>query len=278
MMIHKDQFIFLKNCFENNFPQSWIFFGPNGVGKYEFTLDFIKRINNLENLNQYVFEINNLEKPALIDDIRELISKTKLTNSFSNKLKTFFLIHQMETLNINCINALLKTIEEPPENTVIIILTHNLRNIPKTIQSRCIKLKFNALDCKLFSDEKEIKEDNFLISNYNPKIFDILSNEEGESLKKKILLILKKNNFELNDFYELFEKISVNFNNYFSVIINIIFFEIKSKISSQVFKSDKIKSALIYLEFIKNISINELNIDKKKVLRLIFSEYFRLIK
>ena len=32
-MIHKDQFIFLKNCFENNFPQSWIFFGPNGVGK-----------------------------------------------------------------------------------------------------------------------------------------------------------------------------------------------------------------------------------------------------
>ena len=215
-MIHKDQFIFLKNCFENNFPQSWIFFGPNGVGKYEFTLDFIKRINNLENLNQYVFEINNPEKPALIDDIRELISKTKLTNSFSKKLKTFFLIHQMETLNINCINALLKTIEEPPENTVIIILTHNLRNIPKTIQSRCIKLKFNPFDCKLFFDEKEIKEDNFLISNYNPQIFDILNNEEGESLKKKILFILKKNNFELNDFYELFEKISSNFNNYFS--------------------------------------------------------------
>ena len=277
-MIHKDQFIFLKNCFENNFPQSWIFFGPNGVGKYEFTLDFIKRINNLENLNQYVFEINNPEKPALIDDIRELITKTKLTNSFSNKLKTFFLIHQMETLNINCINALLKTIEEPPENTVIIILTHNLRNIPKTIQSRCIKLKFNPLDCELFFDEKEIKEENFLLSNYNPKIFHILNNEEGESLKKKILFILKKNNFELNDFYELFEKISSNFNNYFSVIINIIFFEIKSKISSQVFKSDKMKSALIYLEFIKNISINELNIDKKKVLRLIFSEYFRLIK
>ena len=278
MMIHKDQFIFLKNCFENNFPQSWIFFGPNGVGKYEFTLDFIKRINNLENLNQYVFEINNPEKPALIDDIRELITKTKLTNSFSNKLKTFFLIHQMETLNINCINALLKTIEEPPDNTVIIILTHNLRNIPKTIQSRCIKLKFNPLDCELFFDEKEIKEENFLLSNYNPKIFHILNNEEGESLKKKILFILKKNNFELNDFYELFEKMSVNFNNYFSVIINIIFFEIKSKISSQVFKSDKMKSALIYLEFIKNISINELNIDKKKVLRLIFSEYFRLIK
>ena len=130
----------------------------------------------------------------------------------------------MEILNINCINALLKTIEEPPDNTVIIILTHNLRNIPKTIQSRCIKLKFNPFDCKLFFDEKESKEDNFLISNYNPQIFDILNNEEGESLKKKIIFILKKNNFELNDFYELFEKMSVNFNNYFSVIINIIFF------------------------------------------------------
>ena len=64
----------------------------------------------------------------------------------------------METLNINCISALLKTIEEPPENTVIIILTHNLRNIPKTIQSRCLKLKFNPLDCKIFFDEKEIKK------------------------------------------------------------------------------------------------------------------------
>ena len=34
-------------------------------------------------------------------------------------------------LNLNCMNALLKTIEEPPENTIIIIFAQNLRNIPK---------------------------------------------------------------------------------------------------------------------------------------------------
>ena len=64
----------------------------------------------------------------------------------------------METLNINCISALLKTIEEPPENTVIIVLTHNLRNIPKTIQSRCIKLNLTPLIVNYFLMKKKLKK------------------------------------------------------------------------------------------------------------------------
>ena len=102
---------------KKKFPHSWIFFGPSGVGKYEFTLDFIANVTKVKNFNQNVYEINNYEKPALIEDIRELISQIKLTNTSAESSKTFFLIHQVETLNLNCMNALLKTIEEPPENT-----------------------------------------------------------------------------------------------------------------------------------------------------------------
>ena len=181
----------------------------------------------------------------------------------------------MENLNINCINALLKTIEEPPENTVIIIFTNNLRNIPKTILSRCIKLKFKVNDSEDFNEIRAINEENFLMSNYNPKILNLLNDKKGEAIKNRITYLLKKTNFELNEFYDFYEKISDNFNNYFSMVLSVIFFEVKSQISSQIHNLDKIKDALNYLDFIKKISNNEIKIDKKKILHLIFSEYFR---
>ena len=87
---HLENLRFLKTCFEKKFPHSWIFFGPSGVGKYEFTLDFIKNVTKVNNLYQNVYEINNYEKPALIEDIRELISQIKLTNTSSESSKTFF--------------------------------------------------------------------------------------------------------------------------------------------------------------------------------------------
>ena len=75
---------------KKNFHIHWIFFGPSGVGKYEFTLDFIKNVTKVNNLYQNVYEINNYEKPALIEDIRELISQIKLTNTSSESSKKHF--------------------------------------------------------------------------------------------------------------------------------------------------------------------------------------------
>ena len=67
----------------------------------------------------------------------------------------------------------------------------------------------------------------------------------------------------------------MNFTNYLSMILSIIFFKIKSQITSRVYNLDKTKDALNYLDFVKNISNNELKIDKKKTLHLILSEYFK---
>ena len=47
---------------------------------------------------------------------------------------------------------MLKTIEEPPQNTLIILITHDLKKLPKTIISRCINIKFNKLKKKEFDD------------------------------------------------------------------------------------------------------------------------------
>ena len=89
------------------------------------------------------------------------------------------------------------------------------------------------------------------------------------------MLMLKRQNLELNDFYLLYERISENFYIYFFVIVNVIFYDLKTKISSDFFDSNKIKSALFYLDFIKKISNNDLKLDKKKILHLMFAEYFR---
>ena len=42
MKNHEEQYKFLSACYKKKFPHSWIFHGPKGIGKYEFTIEFIK--------------------------------------------------------------------------------------------------------------------------------------------------------------------------------------------------------------------------------------------
>ena len=64
---HQEHYQLLKNCFENNFPHSWIFYGPSGVGKYKFTIEFIRSICHSKNLNQNVFDCV-ISVPAYFDE------------------------------------------------------------------------------------------------------------------------------------------------------------------------------------------------------------------
>ena len=178
--------------------------------------------------------------------------KVHLTNSSFADLKTFFLIHNVETMNFNCINALLKNYRRAPENTIIIIFSNNLRNIPKkTILSRCLKLKFKISMSNFFLLKKMITKKTFYFVISTPQIFKILNNEEGEEIKKIIIIMLKKKSLEVNEFYILYSKVSENFHNYFLIVVYIIFYDVKSKISSKFFDLNKTKNALFYLDFIK---------------------------
>ena len=272
---HLDEFNFLKNCFKLKSPHSWIFYGPEGVGKYKFTIDFIKEINKGINLHQCLFEINNSENSASINDVRDLINQTILTNSYDDKLKTFILIHSLELLNINATNALLKIIEEPPSNTIIIILASNLRVIPKTIISRCLKLKLKANNSEHFNNLKKHNLNNYLLCNDNPKVLDILNNPEGERIKKTTLNILGSSRLNLNEFINLYNEINNDFKTYFLVVKHLIYYKLKKKILTDFQNFEKTKYALTYFDFLKNINSENFKIDKKKTLYLIFSEFFK---
>lgn len=81
-------------------------------------------------------------KAIKVDQIRELITKMALTSH--NQGYRVIIISPADALNINASNSLLKTLEEPPENTVLILITDKLSKLMPTIRSRAQLVRFNA--------------------------------------------------------------------------------------------------------------------------------------
>lgn len=71
-----------------------------------------------------------------VDQIRQLIQALSLTNHGVNSLRVV-LIHPAESLNTASANALLKVLEEPPNNTIFILVSHQIHRLLPTILSRC---------------------------------------------------------------------------------------------------------------------------------------------
>lgn len=70
-----------------------------------------------------------------VDQVRELIASMQLTNGLSPRKVA--LIYPAEAMNRSAANALLKTLEEPLGNGVLLLLTHDAARLPATIRSRC---------------------------------------------------------------------------------------------------------------------------------------------
>ncbi len=75
-----------------------------------------------------------------IDDIRDLREKVKLAPTYGNY--KVYIIDEVHMLTGEAFNALLKTLEEPPEKTIFILCTTDLKKVPETIVSRCQKFEF----------------------------------------------------------------------------------------------------------------------------------------
>lgn len=79
-------------------------------------------------------------KQLRIDQVRELIEFVAL-KSFSNRVKIAILT-PAEAMNRATANALLKTLEEPPEQSMLLLLSHRPERLPITIRSRCQRIEF----------------------------------------------------------------------------------------------------------------------------------------
>ena len=97
-----------------------------------------KLIQNKSNPNFNLIDVAEDKKNIDINQIRDLI--INLNKSSFNKKKRFVLIDNIELLNLNSINALLKVLEEPNENINFILINNNKRVLP-TLKSRCLNFK-----------------------------------------------------------------------------------------------------------------------------------------
>ena len=174
----------LKTLYDNkNLPNKILLSGSKGVGKFTLSLHFInyvlsknedypydfeilkinknnrsfKLINNNTSSNLYLVDIKKDKKNIEINQIRELIDFCN-KSSFNNKPR-FVLINNLELMNLNSSNALLRTLEEPNDN-IYFILINNSQKILPTIKSRC--LNFNII-----LTQKEIKDIFSKITNQN---------------------------------------------------------------------------------------------------------------
>ena len=196
LLSFKDNFKELVNLsLRNKLPNKLIFSGNKGIGKSTFAFHLInylfsqdeERSYNLEdneidiNNKSYKLILNNThpnlfrlflkedKKSIEISDIRNLINFTNLS-SLGNQ-KKIVLIDDIEYLNINSVNALLKVIEEPNNNTYFILINNIDRNIKDTLRSRCIEFKLSINKNAI----KNIINDLYPNINYDDLSYDFVN-------------------------------------------------------------------------------------------------------
>lgn len=135
---------------------AYIFNGPEGVGRKTAAMDFIMLsscdtqsacgecrscILCKNGTNPDIITINNGKKASIgVDEIRSLENMIITAPEYS-KYK-FFIIEDGELMTVQAQNTLLKTLEEPPEYAVIIIICSNVSALLDTIKSRCAQIDF----------------------------------------------------------------------------------------------------------------------------------------
>ena len=240
---------FIKLYKTKQLPNKILLSGQKGVGKctlgyhiinyilsideeYSYNLDecsifeenkSFKLIQNKSNPNFSLIDVLDEKKKIEISQIRNLITNINKT-SFNSKPR-FVLIDNIENLNPNSINALLKIIEEPVANCFFILI-HNNHKILETLKSRCINFKISLsnkssilVSNKLVNDNIEnLINKDFLDYYITPgKIYNLIKfSKENKidlkymSLKDLLNLIIDENLYKKettfkNMIYELIE-------------------------------------------------------------------------
>ena len=139
-------------------PHALLFSGPRGTGKTSAARIFAKAVNcqtkrktyepcNRCSICQSITEGSSLDLIEIdaasnrgIDDVRELRSKIKLSPSQCQY--KVYIIDEVHMLTNEAFNALLKTLEEPPEHAIFILCTTVPEKLPDTIISRCLRFNF----------------------------------------------------------------------------------------------------------------------------------------
>ena len=158
----------LTNAFKKDrVSQAYLFTGPRGVGKTTTARLVAKALNCMESAgspcnkcsncteitdgrNMDVLEIDGASNRGIeeIRSLREAIQYAPINSKFK-----IFIIDEVHMLTIPAFNALLRTLEEPPEHGKFILATTDIYKVPDTIISRCQRFDFNSITVNLISEQ-----------------------------------------------------------------------------------------------------------------------------
>jgi DNA polymerase-3 subunit delta' len=223
-----------------------------------------KLLQNNSHPNFYLINLLTDKKSIDVSQIREMINYTN--KSTFNDMARFILIDNVENLNKNSVNALLKIIEEPNENVFFILINNNEKNILPTLKSLCLTFKINLTFNESLNISNSILEKNVLefvnydlLSYYSSpgEIISLFNFAEEKSINLKDHTISSFINLIIeNNYYKKNKPIKV-------LLINLIelFFLKKYMITNT-----KISLNNFYYKFIKKIyNTEKFNLDEESL-------------
>ncbi len=221
---YKDYFNFFVKLYEkNNLPNAILLRGQKGIGKATFGYHFINYLLSNNEERQSLLENNKIDpnnknykllcenihpnffllhgksstSEITIDQVRSMLKF--LSKSTYNKDLKIILIDNVELLNRNASNALLKSLEEPSNNTFYFLIHNSSQKILKTVKSRCTEFNF-FLDIKTKREIiKNLMSHYEIEYNYDDLIKSFYFDTPGNILK--YLLILIDNDIDFNKDY-----------------------------------------------------------------------------
>jgi len=286
---HKEQFNSLINLYnKKKLPNKILFSGEKGIGKCTLAYHIVnyilslneenpydpknlhinldnksfKLVQNKSNPNFILIDVSVDKKNIDIDQIRDLILSLN-KSSFNNKPR-FVLIDNIELLNLNSVNALLKILEEPNDNINFMLINNNKKILP-TLKSRCLNFKIQLNFEQTIDTINKILNNNIydllnvdLINHYNTpgQLFNFINlqnqfdlNLKEMNLKDLIFFIIKNKHYK-KDFI-------IN-----ELIYSLIEFYLRSKISVDDISLFNIKD--YFLKKINNTK--KFNLDEETLL------------
>ena len=203
----------IYNSIKNNrSANAYLFTGIRGVGKTTIARIFAKSLNCLKGVEQLCSEdlcencrsisnsnhIDVLEMDAAsktgVDDVRDLIEFSRYRPA--NAKYKIFIIDEVHMLSKQAFNALLKTLEEPPEYLKFIFATTEIKKIPVTVISRCQRFDLSRVNSSdLFNFIKEVK-----------------NKEKGKINDEALKLIIKISEGSVRDALSLLDRALLNQN------------------------------------------------------------------